>query len=253
MSSRLLSALAYTDGACLGNPGPGGWGVVLLLPDGKVVELGGSSRGPDGRASPTTNNRMELQAAIEALRALKRLAPEAAVELRPDSSYLVSGITAWIFGWRRRGWKRPDGEDVANRDLWEELSSLTAAKGPGRLRWVRVRGHADVPGNCRADAIAASFAEGRRPRLYEGPLIGYGMSLGMPDEAAPAAEAPSGPRTAVRPEPGFPVYLSLVEGRLSRHAAWPACEALVKGRSGAKFKRVRSAAEERETLRGWGL
>ncbi|MBI5209749.1 MAG: ribonuclease HI [Elusimicrobia bacterium] len=240
-------AVAFTDGACLGNPGPGGWGVVILTPGGLVRELG-------GRQARSTNNRMELTAAIEALRA----APVGGeVSVRTDSSYLVHGMTRWLAGWKRKAWVRPDGSEVLNRDLWEGLEAAVAARGRGLVRWAHVRGHAGVPGNERADAIAAAFAEGRAEPLYEGPVAGYGHDLSVVAVAGggetPALSRPGPRRAPASCEPGWPVYLSLVGGRLSRHASWPACEAAVKGMSGAKFKKVRSSREERETLSGWGL
>lgn len=239
--------LAFTDGACVGNPGPGGWGAILLLPDGVVREIGGAALAPDGRPDRTTNNRMELQAAISALETLGSLAPGAPAEVRADSSYLVLGATRWLAGWKRRGWARPDGEEVANRDLWEALDRILASRPPVSLRWVRVPGHAGVPGNERADAIALSFAEGRPGPLYHGPVTGYDLDLTLG-----GAEVSGSGGSRSRPEPGFPVYLSLVAGSLARHATWKECEAVVKGVSGARFKKVRSSAEERETLRGWG-
>jgi ribonuclease HI len=213
-----------------------------------VRELGGAALTPDGRVDRTTNNRMELQAAIGALEALGSLAPGSSAEVRADSSYLVLGATRWLTGWKRRGWTRPDGEEVANRDLWEALDRLLSSRPPGTLRWVRIPGHAGVPGNERADAIALSFAEGRPGPLYHGPVTGYDLDLTL--GGAQPGEGASGRGGA---GPGFPVYLSLVSGSLVRHATWKECEALVKGVSGARFKKVRSSAEERETLRGWGV
>ncbi|MFA6318860.1 MAG: RNase H family protein [Elusimicrobiota bacterium] len=254
-----LACVAFTDGACVGNPGPGGWAAVLLLPGGRVVELGGSPLGPGCRPQPTTNNRMELQAAIEAIGALGALAPGGAIEVLADSSYVVSGATRWLAAWKRRGWVRPDGAEVANQDLWKLLDAILSAAGPGRVRWARVKGHAGVPGNCRADAIALSFAEGRPAPLYNGPLSGYGHDLsdrGTRADAEDMGRDASGRRGgpgSPRPEPGFPVYLSLVAGSLVRHATWKECESVVRGVSGARFKKVRTSAEERETLRGWGL
>lgn len=132
---------AYTDGACRGNPGPGGWGVVLERADGAVRELRGAVR-------QTTNNRMELQAAIEALAAL----PEgAAVEVVTDSEYVMKGVTEWLERWKRRGWRTARGGPVRNRELWQNLERLAAAR---EVAWRWVRGHSGVAGNERADALA---------------------------------------------------------------------------------------------------
>ena len=132
---------AYTDGACRGNPGPGGWGVLLEFEDGAVREL----RGASGR---TTNNRMELQAVIAALEALPA---GAAVEVVTDSEYVMKGITEWIGRWKRNGWRTAGRRAVRNRDLWQNLDRLAAAR---EVAWRWVRGHSGVAGNERADALA---------------------------------------------------------------------------------------------------
>lgn len=135
-----MRVTVYTDGACRGNPGPGGWG-ALLLADGHERELWGGERA-------TTNNRMELLAAIRALEALKR---PSRVELHTDSSYLRNGITTWLASWKRRGWKTASNTAVKNRDLWERLEELAAQH---EVDWRWVRGHAGDPGNERADQLA---------------------------------------------------------------------------------------------------
>lgn len=138
----------YTDGACSGNPGPGGWGVVIQFTDGSQHELG-------GHAPQSTNNRMELQASIEALKALKTLpisAPEAS--LHTDSEYVKNGITKWMTSWKKRGWKTAQGKPVLNQDLWEALDALNS----NQIQWHYVRAHVGHPGNERADAIARAFS-----------------------------------------------------------------------------------------------
>ena len=130
----------YTDGACSGNPGPGGWGALLVF-GGRELELGGAE--PE-----TTNNRMELRAAIEALDALKR---PARVRLHTESTYLRNGITRWIAGWKRNGWRTASRKPVRNVDLWRRLEAASARH---EVAWLWVRGHAGHPGNERADAIA---------------------------------------------------------------------------------------------------
>ena len=130
----------YTDGACKGNPGPGGWGVLL--------RWGGHEKELWGGATLTTNNRMELQAVIEGLKALRRTAP---VEVYTDSQYVRQGITEWIVQWKRRGWMTADRRPVKNAELWRELDALA---GEHHVRWHWVRGHAGHPENERADALA---------------------------------------------------------------------------------------------------
>jgi len=131
----------YTDGACSGNPGRGGWGVLMQAPGGQEKELAGGE-------TLTTNNRMELTAAIEGLRALKR---PCQVDLYTDSIYVRRGITEWLPRWRANGWRTADRKPVKNQDLWE---ALAAAMSPHVVEWHWVPGHAGVEGNERADALA---------------------------------------------------------------------------------------------------
>jgi ribonuclease HI len=134
----------FTDGACKGNPGPGGWGAI--------IRSGGHERELSGGESLTTNNRMELLAAIRALEALKR---PCTVALTTDSSYVRDGITKWIHGWQRNGWRTADRKPVKNADLWLEL---LAAAAPHSVAWHWVRGHDGHPENERADALACAAA-----------------------------------------------------------------------------------------------
>lgn len=147
----------YTDGACKGNPGPGGWG-VLLRSGATVKELHGGEMA-------TTNNRMELTAVIRALQALKR---PCRVTLHLDSQYVLKGITEWLPGWKAKGWKTASRQPVKNDDLWRELDALVAAGGH-EIDWRWVRGHNGDPGNERADALAnlgvESAQRGAAPRV----------------------------------------------------------------------------------------
>ena len=240
MSDRPI--VAFSDGASKGNPGPGGWGVVIVTPDGLVTELG-------GRAAHTTNNRMELTGAIEALRHPHALADPVAIYT--DSTYVIKGIGEWIWGWRRRGWKTAEGTEVLNRDLWEQLARLVDARGKGAITWHYVRGHVGTPGNERVDEIADSLARGEEIELYGGPLLHYGRAiLDLPaDTTVPKRSARSGARGN---SSGIPhAYLSLVDGELMRHSTWADCERRVKGRSGARFKKAKDAADEIAILREW--
>jgi len=133
-----------TDGACKGNPGPGGWGVVIRAGE-KERELSGGEK-------LTTNNRMELTAAIKGLEALKR---PCKVVLSTDSRYVMDGLTKWIAGWQRNGWRTAAKQPVKNADLWQEL---LAAAAPHRIRWEWVKGHAGHPENERADKLASDAA-----------------------------------------------------------------------------------------------
>jgi len=132
--------IAYTDGACSGNPGPGGWGVWLRYGE-HEKELCGGER-------TTTNQRMELQAAIEALKALKK---PSEITIVTDSKYVLNGITEWIHGWKKKGWKNSKKDDVANRELWEALDALNKVH---KVTWQWVKGHSGDEGNERADELA---------------------------------------------------------------------------------------------------
>ena len=132
----------YTDGACSGNPGPGGWGAILSYK--------GTEKELSGGAAQTTNNRMELTAVIEALRALKRPCD---VALYLDSEYVRKGITEWIHGWKAKGWKTAAKQPVKNAELWQELDHLVSTAGH-RIAWHWVKGHAGDPGNEKADELA---------------------------------------------------------------------------------------------------
>ncbi len=147
----------WTDGACSGNPGPGGWGAVLVY--------GGVEKDFSGGEAATTNNRMEMTAAIEALDALTR---PSAVDLHTDSNYLRSGIMQWLPNWKRRGWRTADGKPVKNIDLWQRLEQ---AMGRHDVKWHWVKGHAGNEKNERADELARSgMAPFKRPRKPASPV-----------------------------------------------------------------------------------
>ncbi len=234
----------YCDGACSGNPGPGGWAAVLVLPEGRLRELGGGER-------PTTNNRMEMLGAIAALSAVQDR-PEPA-KLYTDSALLINGITGWIHNWKRKGWLTAGGQPVVNRDLWERLDALVQAR-KGRLAWGHVKGHAGHEINERCDVIAVAFSKATPVQLYDGPAVGCGYSLLEPGpEHLRAAAAPGQRSSSSKPKPkkgGY--YLSLVGGSVERHLTWPACLARVHGVSGARFKKVASEEEEKAVLQLWG-
>ncbi len=151
----MLKITAYTDGACAGNPGPGGWGFLLqAYKDGKlakeITRCGGKKH--------TTNNQMELQAAIEALRTLSQ---PTQINVRTDSRYVRDGVTKWINKWRKNGWKLTDGTAVKNQELWQELDALCNRH---EVEWEWVKGHAKIKGNERADKLAG---KGMKPYLVK--------------------------------------------------------------------------------------
>lgn len=215
--------VAYTDGSCLGNPGPGGWGIRLLHPGGTVEEFGGA-------VAHTTNNQMELQAAIAALEHLGHL-PKLTV--CTDSRYVIDGLTKWLPNWRRRGWMTTTGTAVKNRDLWQRLAQLATSK----VSWQHVRGHSGDPNNERVDDIARAFARGGAPPLFHG-RIG--------DPADPVQEGRTSPAVHARrvtshpPSSRFskPRYVSIVRGHVAVDDDWLSCAARVHGASGARYKKV---------------
>ncbi|PTX57315.1 ribonuclease HI [Litoreibacter ponti] len=140
----MADLFAYTDGACSGNPGPGGWGALLIARDGDTVV---KERELSGGAAETTNNRMELMAAITALETLERATKLTVVT---DSAYVKDGITKWIYGWKAKGWKKKGGE-IKNLDLWKRLDEARARHD---VTWEWVKGHAGHPENERADELA---------------------------------------------------------------------------------------------------
>jgi len=229
--------IVFTDGAAKGNPGPGGWGAVIDDGD-AVTELGGAD-------PATTNNRMEMTAALRALDRLQ--SANRPISIFTDSTYLIQGITKWIHGWRRRGWKTAQGGDVLNREIWEELDRLN--RGAGKVRWTYVPGHAGIAGNERVDTIASELTLGNPVELYRGPAAEYAVDLTPP---AAGAAPPARKRSSKSKSGKAHSYLSLVGGVAQRHRTWAECSARVRGVSGAKYKKAMSAEDESAILRGWG-
>jgi ribonuclease HI len=163
---------AACDGACSGNPGPGGWGALIRFEDGSRQELGGAE-------AATTNNRMELTAALALMEELRPLPRHPDLVIHTDSRYLVDGLGRWLQGWKRKGWRTASGAPVLNRDLWERLDRARLADVPLR----HVRGHSGDPDNDRCDAIAVAFSRGRRPPLAD-------RSGGAPGPASAEAGEP---------------------------------------------------------------
>lgn len=216
----MSEAIAYTDGSCLGNPGPGGWGVRLFYPDGTVQELGAAE-------AMTTNNRMELQAALRALQLLNGY-PRATIYT--DSRYLIDGLTKWMPTWRRRHWKTASGTPVKNRALWQRLAQLNRTG----ITWRHIYGHSGDPNNERVDDIARAFASGTPPALFHGPV-------GAPDDPVRQAS----PRTPAQPSrrrssrsTRHARYVSVVRGRVAVDNDWASCAARVQGVAGARYKKV---------------
>lgn len=156
----MVELVAHTDGACSGNPGPGGWGVLLEAKEGDIVR---KARELNGGEAETTNNRMELIAAIMALEVLER---PSAITIVTDSAYVKNGITGWLHGWKRNGWKTAAKKPVKNADLWQRLD---AAQSRHNVTWTWIKGHAGHDGNERADELARAGMAPFKPRAKAAP------------------------------------------------------------------------------------
>jgi ribonuclease HI len=227
--------IIFTDGASKGNPGPGGYGAVIVTPAGKVTELGGFDK-------HTTNNRMELTGALKAFDKIKGEKEE--VMVYTDSKYLINGMTAWIFGWQKNGWQTKDKKDVSNKDLWEKLAELTKNK---KIKWHYVGGHVGVAGNERCDEIADALATGQKVVLYNGLLTKYPINILDLGHSEEKKELKSNKNAKAYS------YLSLVDGVLKIDKTWAECEKRVKGKKGVKFQKAISKYHEEEILKKWGV
>lgn len=229
--------LIFTDGAAKGNPGRGGFGVVISY-DNKVLEKGGFKE-------YTTNNEMELKAVVEALKEV--VGEKVPVEIYTDSKYVVEGAKGWVFGWAKNGWKTMAKTDVLNKELWQELLPLL---GKVEIVWHKVPGHVGIVGNERADVIASTFAEKGTFELYNGPLTGYGLNIHDTsyDEAKAQERSDARKRQTLKAYS----YVSAVDGLVKIHQTWSECESRVKGKKGVRFKKSLDAENEKEIVREFG-
>lgn len=221
-----MNTIIFTDGAARGNPGPGGWGAIILTPD-IAVELGGGE-------THTTNNRMELLAVISALEYIR---DEHEILIYTDSAYVVSGITRWVKGWVTSKWKTSKKEDVLNKDLWQRLLDLTGHKV---IDWRVIPGHAGIPGNERCDDIATGFADNKPPILYKGSRSRYRLEVSI--SALPSKKVPKSKTKAYS-------YVSMVDGEIQTHKTWEECKKRVHGISNARFKKSVSPADEEDIVK----
>ena len=237
--------LIFTDGSSRGNPGPGGWGAIVVA-NNKVVELG-------GREAHTTNNRMELQAVISALDFLieyELLTLNLTCIIHTDSAYVLNGATKWITAWKARGWLTLQKEQVLNRDLWEKLANLLEGMpGEEYIEWKLLSGHVGIPGNERCDEIATAYADDTKIDLYDGTLKDYKVDIRkiIPNAGLQNAKKSNKSRSST---PAYS-YLSMVNGEIKLHKTWAECEARVKGVKNTKFKKALSAAEEAQIIAEW--
>lgn len=241
----------YCDGAASGNPGPAAWGAVLLVWDkaseGDVVREYGEF------FERATNNQMEMLASIRMLQSCRQIDQTHAVEkirVFTDSKYLIDGATRYLKNWKRNGFVTVANGLVKNRELWEELNHELEFWAK-RLSWHYVPGHSGVLGNEIANEIAQSLSKRIERSLYDGPRAHYyeGRDLSEGLDQVDLARETGSSRTAAQQigrstDPGYPVYLAVIQGKLERFQTWVECERAVKGRSGVRFKKVKNKVEE---------
>ena len=220
----MTDTIIFTDGAARGNPGPGGWGAIVATSE-IVTELGGGE-------DHTTNNRMELLAAISAL---EKSNFTDTIVVYTDSAYVLSGATRWIIGWQKNNWKTSQKQDVLNRDLWERLHAAARVR---KVEWRLLKGHSGIPANERCDVIATSFADKKSIVLYAGSRERYGVSLDLPE----LNKSPKTSRVYTYS------YVSMVGGIIQTHKTWEDCRIHVLGVSGALYKKSTSPENEAEII-----
>jgi ribonuclease HI len=254
LSIKDKEIVIFTDGSSRGNPGRGGYGVVAIYPNAhgemQVDELG-------GREDLTTNNRMELKAVIEGIKNF--VGYYSSTEIREytfnfyvDSKYVLQGATAWIYGWKKNNWVTAGKEEVKNRDLWEEFDTLVRTHGI-RSKWNLIEGHAGIFGNERCDVIATAYADDKNAqknfKLYTGSLSAYQATeegkdiLNLYAVNQDAKDKLKARKKSGSSAPAYS-YISMVDGDIRTHATWKECEARVKGKSKARFKKSASKSDE---------
>jgi ribonuclease HI len=239
--------LIFTDGSSRGNPGPGGWGAVVVASQ-RVVELGGGE-------SHTTNNRMEMQAVISTIDFLieyELLTLNFKCVVYTDSAYVINGITKWVAGWKARGWMTLQKEQVLNRDLWEKLSYLLEdMPGDEKIEWKLLKGHVGVLGNERCDKIATAFADKKNIKLYDGPLANY--SIDIKSVLQDVGESSKRSKFKKRSNQKAYSYISKVGGKIKIYKTWAECEKQVKGVSGAKYKKSLNKTDEENIIKEFSV
>jgi len=227
------SITIFTDGSSRGNPGPGGWGSVVVTSD-TVTELGGAEK-------HTTNNRMELMAATEGILHTPK---HSGITVFTDSKYLINGITSWIKGWKNNGWITKTKDDVVNKDLWMKLDAAVKDRS---VKWEYVGGHVGIIGNERCDHIATDFADTGATKLYSGPLSRYDLPNILDvshDSIAMKTKKSSSSRSNAK---AFS-YISSVGGAIHVDHSWAECEKRVKGVKGARYKKSLDIVDEQKVI-----
>lgn len=237
--------IIYTDGASRGNPGPGGWAAVIIAGD-HAMEIAGS-------AAVATNNQMELAAVEAVLADSGALSWDGPVVVYSDSMYAINGLTKWAKGWERNGWITSTKTPVENKGQWQNLLSLMKQYGT-RISIEKVKGHAGDLYNERCDELAVDAALGKNPTLFSGTVADYKTFLdeqGYSEIGAGKLSAAKKP-SSKKGEAAYS-YVSLVDGVVHADKTWSACEQRVKGKKGAKYKKVFSKDEETALMQDYTL
>ena len=222
----------FTDGSSRGNPGPGGWGSIVVTDD-MVMELG-------GREEYTTNNRMELTAVLEGLR---RTTHNDLITVYTDSSYVLKGCTLWLSTWKKNDWLTKGKDPVLNKDIWVAMDDLLSTK---KITWKLLPGHSGIPANERCDEIATTFADNLVPDLYSGKISEYGVDITVLE-----SEGGKKPSRSKQSAGKAYSYVSMVNGEILTHTTWEQCEKRVKGFKNTKFKKAMSLEDEQNIIREW--
>ena len=232
--------IAFTDGSSRGNPGPGGYGAVIIMKSKeKVIERG-------GREDHTTNNRMELTAIKEALTYVETRKIPSDIKLHTDSTYAMNGLIGWMYSWEKNGWKTKTNDEVLNQDIWKELLGLMfRLKQTRTVDIVKVEGHAGVVANERVDEIATKYADGEQVLLFVGGLDAYIRLVGADIFSLVATQIKVKSKSSSAKAYS---YVSLVDGKIHLDKTWADCEKRVKGRKGVKYKKSISAEDEEKII-----
>lgn len=220
----------YTDGSSRGNPGPAGWGSIVISPE-TVRELG-------GRMDLATNNQMELTAVLQSLLYIeeKKLF-NLPITFFIDSAYVQKGITLWMYSWEKNNWQTKENNPVLNKDLWQEtLFCVFRLKNKVKITFEKVAGHADVFGNEQADRVATLFADAIPTPLFYGKRSDYEKFVSSKPTSPKKASSKSSSKKAY-------AYIACVNGKIYRDTQWAVCEKRVKGKKGARYKKVFSEDE----------
>jgi ribonuclease HI len=224
----------FTDGAAKGNPGPGGFGIVILKGT-HVTERGGGK-------SHTTNNEMELTAVVEALSYIG--VTKHTIHIYSDSKYVVEGAQHWIYGWVKNGWKTKSGGDVLNQILWQKFFDL---QKNSTIEWHKIPGHSGIIGNERADTIASCFGNKTPISLFDGRRSIYPYDIENTSFDSVKVQKRSDART--RSSQKAHSYVSMLDGIVMVHETWSECEKRVKGKKNVRFKKACTAEEEKNIIR----